>query len=214
MSDLSANARRVLEARYLQRDASGRLIEDFEGLCRRVAGAVAEAESAFGGDVARTRELFESALLRREFLPNSPTLMNAGTPLGQLSACFVLPIEDSLESIFEAVKRMAVIHQSGGGTGFSFSRLRPSGDSVKSSPGVASGPVSFLGVFDAATSVIKQGGRRRGANMGVMRVDHPDIFEFVRAKAVTKAGSPTSTSRWRRPTPSGAPRSRARASTS
>lgn len=183
MSALSANARRVLEARYLQRDASGRLIEDFEGLCRRVAGAVAEAESAFGGDVARTRELFFDALARREFLPNSPTLMNAGTPLGQLSACFVLPIEDSLESIFDAVKRMAVIHQSGGGTGFSFSRLRPAGDTVKSSPGVASGPVSFLGVFDAATSVIKQGGRRRGANMGVMRVDHPDIFEFVRVKS-------------------------------
>src|SRR5262245_2069347 len=183
MSEISANARRVLEARYLQRDGSGRLIEDFEGLCRRVAGAVAEAESAFGGEIGRTRERFEAALLRREFLPNSPTLMNAGTSLGQLSACFVLPIEDSLESIFEAVKRMAVIHQSGGGTGFSFSRLRPSGDSVKSSPGVASGPVSFLGVFDAATSVIKQGGRRRGANMGVMRVDHPDIFEFVRVKA-------------------------------
>ncbi len=183
MSDLSANAGRVLEARYLQRDASGRLIEDFEGLCRRVAGAVAEAESAFGGDVACTGELFFQALSRREFLPNSPTLMNAGTPLGQLSACFVLPIEDSLESIFEAVKKMAVIHQSGGGTGFPFSRLRPAGDTVKSSPGVASGPVSFLGVFDAATSVIKQGGRRRGANMGVIRVDHPDIFEFVRVKA-------------------------------
>jgi ribonucleoside-diphosphate reductase alpha chain len=183
MSEISANARRVLEARYLQRDASGRLIEDFEGLCRRVASAVAEAESAFGGEIARTRDRFEAALLRREFLPNSPTLMNAGTSLGQLSACFVLPIEDSLESIFEAVKRMAMIHQSGGGTGFSFSRLRPSGDSVKSSPGVASGPVSFLGVFDAATSVIKQVGRRRGANMGVMRVDHPDIFEFVRVKA-------------------------------
>jgi ribonucleoside-diphosphate reductase alpha chain len=183
MAALSANAHRVLEARYLQRDASGRLIEDFEGLCRRVAGAVAEAESVFGGDVPRTRERFHQTLSSREFLPNSPTLMNAGTPLGQLSACFVLPIEDSLESIFESVKRMAVIHQSGGGTGFSFSRLRPGGDAVKTSPGVASGPVSFLGVFDAATSVIKQGGRRRGANMGVMRVDHPDIFEFVRVKA-------------------------------
>ena len=183
MARLSANACRVLEARYLQRDASGRLIEDFEGLCRRVSGAVAEAESVFGGDVARTSELFYGALVRREFLPNSPTLMNAGTKLGQLAACFVLPVDDSLESIFEAVKRMAVIHQSGGGTGFSFSRLRPAGDAVKTSPGVASGPVSFLGVFDAATSVIKQGGRRRGANMGVMRVDHPDIVEFVRAKS-------------------------------
>jgi len=184
MSELSANARRVLEARYLERDAAGRPVEDFEGLCRRVAGAVAQAESVFGGDVARTSELFGAALLRREFLPNSPTLMNAGTPLGQLAACFVLPIDDSLESIFEALKRMAVIHQSGGGTGFSFSRLRPAGDAVKTSPGVASGPVSFLGVFDAATSVIKQGGRRRGANMGVMRVDHPDVFEFVRAKTL------------------------------
>jgi ribonucleoside-diphosphate reductase alpha chain len=187
MSGLSPNARRVLEARYLQRDSSGRPIEDFEGLCHRVAGAVAEAEAAFGGDVGQAEELFFAALFRREFLPNSPTLMNAGTPLGQLAACFVLPVDDSLESIFEAAKRMAVIHQSGGGTGFSFSRLRPAGDAVKTSPGVASGPVSFLGVFDAATSVIKQGGRRRGANMGVMRVDHPDIVEFVRAKTVRGA---------------------------
>jgi ribonucleoside-diphosphate reductase alpha chain len=187
MSGLSPNARRVLEARYLQRDSSGRPIEDFEGLCHRVAGAVAEAEAAFGGDVGQAEDLFFAALFRREFLPNSPTLMNAGTPLGQLAACFVLPVDDSLESIFEAAKRMAVIHQSGGGTGFSFSRLRPAGDAVKTSPGVASGPVSFLGVFDAATSVIKQGGRRRGANMGVMRVDHPDIVEFVRAKTVRGA---------------------------
>jgi len=182
MSAPSPNARRVLEARYLVRDAAGRPIEDFEGLCRRVAGAVAEAEAAFGDDVGRARERFEALLLAREFLPNSPTLMNAGTEHGQLAACFVLPVEDTLESIFEALKRMAVIHQTGGGTGFSFSKLRPAGDSVKTSPGVASGPVSFLGVFDAATSVIKQGGRRRGANMGVMRVDHPDVLEFVRAK--------------------------------
>jgi len=179
---LSANARRVLEARYLERDAGGRSIEDFEGLCTRVATAVGEAEAAFGGEVERTVEAFRRMLQHREFLPNSPALMNAGTPLGQLSACFVLPLEDSLESIFEAAKRMAVIHQSGGGTGFSFSRLRPAGDVVQRTHGIASGPVSFLSVFDAATAVIKQGGRRRGANMGVLRIDHPDVVAFSHAK--------------------------------
>jgi ribonucleoside-diphosphate reductase alpha chain len=183
MRRLSANALRVLEARYLRRDAAGRLVEDFESLCRRVATAVAEAETDFGQRPGDWAERFLPLLLRRVFLPNSPTLMNAGTARGQLAACFVLPVHDDLESIFEAAKRMAVIHQSGGGTGFAFSRLRPAGDLVQSSPGVASGPVSFLGVFDAATGVIRQGGRRRGANMGVLRVDHPDVLEFVRAKS-------------------------------
>jgi ribonucleoside-diphosphate reductase alpha chain len=182
MAKLSANALRVLEARYLLRDGSGQPLEDFEGMCRRVARAVAAAEAGFGGDPDSVAESFAEALLRREFLPNSPTLMNAGTASGQLSACFVLPVEDSLESIFDAVKQMAIIHKTGGGTGFSFSRLRPAGDSVQRSLGVASGPVSFLDVFDAATGVVVQGGRRRGANMGVLRVDHPDVRAFVAVK--------------------------------
>ncbi len=173
----------MLEARYLVRDEQGRLAEGWEGLCERVARAVAAAEAEFGGEPAPWEERFLGLLRRREFLPNSPTLMNAGTPLGQLSACFVVPVEDSMASIFEAVKRMAIIHQSGGGTGFSFSRLRPRGDRVARSHGVASGPVAFLDVFDAATGVVRQGGRRRGANMGVLRVDHPDIRAFVAAKA-------------------------------
>jgi len=181
--ELSENALRVLRARYLVRDEGGRLAEDWEGLCRRVAGTVAAAEEGLGGDVHRTEEAFAALLRDRRFLPNSPTLMNAGTSLGQLAACFVLPVEDDLAGIFEAVKRMAVIHQSGGGTGFDFSRLRPEGDPVQRTHGVASGPVSFIAVFDVATSVIKQGGRRRGANMGVLRADHPDIRTFVEAKA-------------------------------
>ncbi len=180
---ITANARTVLEHRYLLRDAEGRLAEDWPGLCRRVARAVAAPEREFGGDPEPHEEAFFEALFEQRFLPNSPTLMNAGTELGQLAACFVLPVEDTLESIFEAVKRMALIHQSGGGTGFSFSRLRGSGSMVQRTHGVASGPVSFMRVFDEATSVIRQGGRRRGANMAVLRADHPDVLEFVRAKA-------------------------------
>jgi ribonucleoside-diphosphate reductase alpha chain len=178
---LTPNALRVLEARYLARDDAGRILESWEGLCRRVARGVAAVEKEWGGDVARIEDAFCEAMLRREFLPNSPTLMNAGTELGQLAACFVLPVEDTLESVFDAVKEMAVIHQSGGGTGFDFSSLRPSGDVVQGTPGVASGPVAFMSVFDAATAVVKQGGRR-GANMGVLRVDHPDVLDFIRAK--------------------------------
>ena len=186
---LSPNALRVLERRYLLRDAKGRLAEDPAGLFRRVARAVAAAELRLGPTSGRRRraaawaERFEEAMASLEFLPNSPCLMNAGTPLGQLAACFVLPVDDSLPGIFDAVRDMALIHQSGGGVGFDFTPLRPRGDLVRSTHGVASGPVSFMGVFDAATEAIKQGGRRRGANMGVLDARHPDVLEFVEAKS-------------------------------
>ena len=173
--DLSVNAKGVLKRRYLLKDDKGNLIETPEGMFRRIAKAVAS-------DPEQEAE-FYNIMANLEFLPNTPTLMNAGTELGQLSACFVIPVEDSLTSIFDAVKDMALIQQSGGGTGFSFSRLRPSGDSVKSTKGVASGPVSFMRVFDVTTDVIKQGGKRRGANMGVLRSDHPDIIEFIKSKS-------------------------------
>ncbi|GAB4478411.1 MAG: hypothetical protein OHK0044_25340 [Burkholderiaceae bacterium] len=179
---LSANALRVLQARYLLRDAERRVIETPAQLFERVAGAVAQAEAAFGGSPSEWAERFHARLAARDFVPNSPTLMNAGTALGQLSACFVLPVEDTLESLFEAVKQMALVQRTGGGTGFSFSRLRPRGDVVASTGGEASGPVSFMKIFDCATEHIKQGGKRRGANMGALAVEHPDILEFIEAK--------------------------------
>ncbi|MEJ5329808.1 MAG: adenosylcobalamin-dependent ribonucleoside-diphosphate reductase [Desulfobaccales bacterium] len=178
-------ARRVLEERYLRRDPEGRVVETPEEMFRRVARGVAAAEARYGGlsAVARRAEEFFNALASLKFLPNTPTLMNADLPLGQLAACFVIPVEDDMTSIMEAVKAMALIHQTGGGTGFTFSHLRPKGDQVRSTGRVASGPVGFMRIFDVTTEVVKQGGRRRGANMGILRVDHPDILEFIQAKA-------------------------------
>jgi len=181
---LSKNALRVLEARYLRRDENRRIVETPEGLFQTVARAVAEVEFSFAGkaQVEMWEEKFYDLLTSLDFLPNSPTLMNAGKPLGQLSACFVLPVEDSMEGIFDTLKNMALVQRTGGGTGFSFSRLRPKGDIVSSTSGEASGPVSFMKIFDCATENIKQGGKRRGADMGVLRVDHPDILEFIEVK--------------------------------
>lgn len=181
---LSPSALRVAQSRYLLRSENGEVFETPEEMLSRVARAVAQAESQFGkaSQVELWTKKFEEVMFKLDFLPNSPTLMNAGTPRGQLAACFVLPIEDSLASIFDTLKLTAAVQQSGGGTGFSFSKLRPKGEKVSALAGTASGPVSFMKIFDCTTENIKQGGKRRGANMGILKIDHPDILDFIHAK--------------------------------
>jgi len=181
---LSGNAHKVLKKRYLKKDANGNTVETADGMFRRVAHHIAMAEKNYTGEeqARKMEEEFYKVMAELKFLPNSPTLMNAGTELGQLAACFVLPVEDSMEGIFDSLKHAALIHKSGGGTGFSFSRLRPKDSRVGTTGGVASGPVSFMKIFNTATEQVKQGGTRRGANMAILRIDHPDILEFIYSK--------------------------------
>ena len=186
-TDLSLNALKVLEKRFLKKDADGKLLETPSQLFKRVAANVAQADAFYGSDVPAATERFAERMRKLEFLPNTPTLMNAGTSVQQLVASFVLPVEDSIESIFDALKHAAMIHKSGGGTGFSFSRIRPKNDVVTPSRGSSNGPTAFMRLFDAATNVIKGGGSQRGANMGILRVDHPDILEFINLKSDGKS---------------------------
>lgn len=180
--ELTENALKVLRARYLLKNELGEVVETPEGLFHRVASTIASAEGLYGGDPSSWEKTFFELVSSLKFLPNSPALMNAGKSIGQLAACFVLPVDDSMQSIFDTLKNAALILQSGGGTGFSFSKLRPRTDVVRSTGGIASGPVSFMKIYNTATEVIKQGGARRGANMGILRIDHPDILEFIRIK--------------------------------
>ena len=183
MTELTDNAKTVIERRIAKKDNNGNAVETADEVFQRVAQNIAEAELLYNKDPKPAYDKFYKLLANLDFIPNSPTLVNAGHEMQQLSACFVLPVEDHMEGIFESVKNAALIHKTGGGTGFSFTRLRPESSRVSRTSGVASGPVSFMQVFDKATEVIKQGGTRRGANMGILRIDHPDILKFIELKS-------------------------------